>query len=430
MDFRIPKEITDYLAVLDDFIEREIKPLQAQDDNERFFDHRREHARTDWDNEGLPRHDWEELLGEMRRRADKAGHLRFALPKEYGGKDGSNLAMAVIRDHLAAKGLGLHNDLQNESSIVGNFPTVLMFRDFGTEEQKKKFIQGSLDGSVRVAFGLTEPDHGSDATWMETSAKREKRDGVDGWLITGEKMWNTGLHVATHDFVFARTSGKPGDALGITCFIVPMDAAGVQIEEYLWTFNMPTDHPRVSFKNVWVPEGSYLGDPERGLELAQHFVHENRIRQAASGVGAAQYCIEQSVAYAKQRKPFGKPLASNQAIQFPLVEAHTECEMIRNFIYKTAWEMDQMSKPEVAKYLSDRVSMCNYRANRLVCQVADLAMQVHGAIGYSRHKPFEHIYRHHRRYRITEGSEEIQMRKVGGHLFGFLGSNKPAKAAE
>lgn len=430
MDFRIPKEITDYLAVLDDFIEREIKPLQAQDDNERFFDHRREHARTDWDNEGLPRHDWEELLGEMRRRADKAGHLRFALPKEYGGKDGSNLAMAVIRDHLAAKGLGLHNDLQNESSIVGNFPTVLMFRDFGTEEQKKKFIQGSLDGSVRVAFGLTEPDHGSDATWMETSAKREKRDGVDGWLITGEKMWNTGLHVATYDFVFARTSGKPGDALGITCFIVPMDAAGVQIEEYLWTFNMPTDHPRVSFKNVWVPEGSYLGDPERGLELAQHFVHENRIRQAASGVGAAQYCIEQSVAYAKQRKPFGKPLASNQAIQFPLVEAHTECEMIRNFIYKTAWEMDQMSKPEVAKYLSDRVSMCNYRANRLVCQVADLAMQVHGAIGYSRHKPFEHIYRHHRRYRITEGSEEIQMRKVGGHLFGFLGSNKPAKAAE
>ncbi|MBX3445158.1 MAG: acyl-CoA dehydrogenase family protein [Parvibaculaceae bacterium] len=430
MDFRIPKEITDYLAVLDDFIEKEIKPLQAQDDNERFFDHRREHARTDWDNEGLPRHEWEALLGEMRRRADKAGHLRFALPKEYGGKDGSNLAMAVIRDHLAAKGLGLHNDLQNESSIVGNFPTVLMFRDFGTDEQKKTFIKGSLDGTIRVAFGLTEPDHGSDATWMETSAKREKRDGVDGWLINGQKMWNTGLHVATHDFVFARTSGKPGDALGITCFIVPMDTPGVQVEEYLWTFNMPTDHPRVSFKNVWVPEGSYLGDPERGLELAQHFVHENRIRQAASGVGAAQYCIEESVAYAKKRKPFGKPLASNQAIQFPLVEAHTECEMIRTFIYKTAWEMDQMSKPDVAKYLSDRVSMCNYRANRLVCQVADLAMQVHGAIGYSRHKPFEHIYRHHRRYRITEGSEEIQMRKVGGHLFGFIGSNRPAKAAE
>ena len=430
MDFTIPKDIADYLGVLDAFIEKEIKPLQAQDDNERFFDHRREHARTDWDNQGLPRHEWEELLGEMRRRADKAGHLRFGLPKEYGGQNGSNLAMAIIREHLAAKGLGLHNDLQNESSIVGNFPTVLMFRDFGTPAQKEKFIKGTLDGSIRVAFGLTEPDHGSDATWMETYARREKRDGVDGWVINGQKMWNTGMHVATHDFVFARTSGKDGDALGITCFVVPCDAPGVKIEEYLWTFNMPTDHPRVSFTNVWVPDGEYLGDPDRGLELAQHFVHENRIRQAASGVGAAQFCVDEAVMYSKMRKPFGRPLSANQAIQFPLVEAHTECEMVRNLIYKTAWQMDQMSKPDVAKYLSDKVSMCNYRANRLVCQAADLAMQVHGAMGYSRHKQFEHIYRHHRRYRITEGSEEIQMRKVGGHLFGYMGANRPARAAE
>src|SRR3546814_3467641 len=143
--------------------------------------------------------------------------------------------MAVIREHLAAKGLGLHNDLQNETSIVGNFPTVLMFRDFGTDAQKKKFIPGSLNGTVRVAFGLTEPEHGSDATWMETTGKREKRDGVDGWVINGQKMWNTGMHVATHDFGFARTSGKAGEELGITCFIVPCDAPGVKIEEYLWT---------------------------------------------------------------------------------------------------------------------------------------------------------------------------------------------------
>ena len=103
--------------------------------------------------------------------------------------------------------------------------------------------------------------------------------------------------------------------------------------------------------------------------------------------------------------------------------------MIRNFIYKTAWEMDQMSKPDVARYLSDKVSMCNYRANRLVCQAADLAIQVHGATAI-RATSLEHIYRHHRRYRITEGSEEIQMRKVGGHLFGYIGANRPAKAAE
>lgn len=93
--------------------------------------------------------------------------------------------------------------------------------------------------------------------------------------------------------------------------------------------------------------------------------------------------------------------------------------MLRTLIHKTAWEMDRMAKPDVARRLSDKVSMRNYRANRLVCEAADRAMQVHGAIGYSRHKPFEHIYRHHRRYRITEGSEEIQMRRVAQYLFGY-----------
>lgn len=421
MLFEIPPEITAYLAELDAFIAAEIRPLEEADDNIRFFDHRREHARTDWDRGGLPRHEWEELLAEMRRRADAAGHYRFAIPAEYGGRDGSNLAMAVIRHHLAAKGLGLHNDLQNESSIVGNLVQVLMLRDFGTPEQQRAFIPPMLAGEMRWAFGLTEEAHGSDATHMNTRAVPEVRDGVPGWRIDGEKMWITGCHVATHVMTFARTSGEAGKARGITCFIVPTDAPGFRVGEYLWTFNMPTDHPRLAYDGVWVPETAVLGQLDQGLAVAQHFVHENRIRQAASSVGAAQYCIDEAVAYAKARKPFGKPLATNQAIQFPLVELATEAEMLRLLIWKTAAEMDTMSKPEVAARLSDKVSMCNYRANRLVCQAADFAMQVHGGIGYSRHKPFEHIYRHHRRYRITEGSEEIQMRKVAGHLFGFMG---------
>lgn len=421
MDFSIPEEIQAYLAELDRFIESEIKPLEQKNDNGRFFDHRREWARTDFENDGLPRAEWEDLLDEMRKCADRAGHLRYALPREYGGQDGSNLAMTLIRQHLAAKGLGLHNDLQNESSIVGNFPQILMFRDFGTEAQKEEFISGMLAGTHKTAFALTEPNHGSDATWMETTAvPQTSASGQAGWLINGEKMWNTGLHVADYDMVFARTSGKDGAALGITCFLVPTDAEGFKVEEYLWTFNMPTDHPRVSLRNVWIPEAAILGELDRGLALAQHFIHENRIRQAASSVGAARFCIDESVRYAKERKPFGKPLAVNQGIQFPLVELHTECEMIDTLVCKTAWQMDQMSKPEVASKLSDKVSMCNYRANRLVCQAADTAMQVHGGLGYSRHKPFEHIYRHHRRYRITEGSEEIQMRKIGGHLFGYI----------
>ena len=420
MDFDLPADLTAYLAELDAFIDAEIRPLEQADDNIRFFDHRREWARTDWDNQGLPREEWEELLAKARRLADAAGHLRFALPEAYGGRDGSNLWMAVIRDHFASKGLGLHNDLQNEHSIVANFPQVLMFRDFGTQAQQDEFIPGMLAGTRRLPFGLTEPEHGSDATFMET---RGVRDG-DGWRIRGEKMWTTGMHVATHVLLFARTSGADGDARGITCFIVPAGAPGVKVEEYLWTFNMPTDHPRVSFTDVRVGDDAIFGKEGEGLALAQHFVHENRIRQAASSLGAADYCVRESVAYARERKPFGKPLAVNQAIQFPLVELATQIEMLRLLIRKTAWEMDRMAKPEVAKRLSDKVSMCNYWANRLCCEAADTAMQVHGGIGYSRHKPFEHIYRHHRRYRITEGAEEIQQRKIAAWMFGFAGPNK------
>ena len=424
MDFALPADLVAYLAQLDVFIEAEIKPIEQRDDNIRFFDHRREYARTDFENAGLPRPEWEDLLREARKVADKAGHWRFSAPKKYGGKDGSNLWMAIIRDRFAAMGLGLHNDLQNEHSIVGNFPFVAMFEHFGTPEQQEEFILGGFARQRRVAFGLTEPDHGSDATFMETRAVRETRDGVPGWRIDGRKMWITGMHVATHCAAFCRTSGKDGEAKGITCLLVPADNPGMVVDEYMWTFNMPTDHPRMHFENCWVPDSAMLGEEGRGLSIAQSFVHQNRIRQAASSLGAATYCVEESVKYARERKPFGQELARNQGIQFPLVELATQCEMLRSMIYKTAWEMDQLPHKEIEHQLSDKISMCNYYANRLVCDAADRAMQVHGGIGYSRHKPFEHIFRHHRRYRITEGAEEIQMRKVGAYLFGYLGPRK------
>jgi alkylation response protein AidB-like acyl-CoA dehydrogenase len=426
MDFAIPQDIQDYLDELDAFIEAEIKPLEQQDDNVRFFDHRREHARTDWDNQGLPRKEWEELLAEARRRADAAGHLRYAWPTDWGGKGGSNLAMAIIREHLAAKGLGLHNDLQTEHSIVGNNPFILMFKEFATEAQYERYAPMLQRGEIRTGFGLTEPYHGSDATFMETRAVREEKGGVAGWRINGEKMWTTGMHVANYVMTFARTSGKDGDSDGLTVFLVPASDPGVKIEEYLWTFNMPTDHPRVSIKEVWVPDEAMWGVEGQGLRLGQSFVHQNRIRQAASSLGAAVYCIEESVKYARARRPFGQPLSDNQAIQWPLIELHTQCEMLRQLIRKTAWEIDRMPHREVERQISDKVSMCNYIGNRLCCDAADRAMQTHGGIGYSRHKPFEHIYRHHRRYRITEGSEEIQMRKVGAFLFGYMGPRRKA----
>jgi len=417
MNFDIPQDIQDFLDEVDRFIEREIKPLEESDDNIRFFDHRREDARTDWDRQGLPNEEWEALLAEAKRRAIAAGVFSYPFPSEHGGRDGGNLGMAIIREYLAAKGLGLHNDLQNEHSVVGNNIGLLLMLEYGTPEQQVDWLPGLKNATRGFAFGITEPDHGSDATHMETVAHR---DG-DDWVINGVKTWNTGVHTAHSDMVMARTSGGAGDAGGITAFLVPMDAPGVEVEEYLWTFNMPSDHARVRFTNVRVPDSAIFAGEGRGLQVVQHFFNENRIRQAASSLGAAQYCVNEAVAYAKERKPFGKPLATNQAIQFPLVDLQARCEMLRALIHKTAWLMDR----DGAFSVSDKVSMCNYQANQLCCEAADTAMQVHGGIGYSRYKPFEHIYRHHRRYRITEGADEIQKRRVAGYMFGFMGQRKP-----
>src|ERR1700736_549531 len=149
MDFELPAEIVAKLHELDDFIEREIKPLEAR--NIQYFDHRREYARTNWEKDGQPRDEWNDLIAQMERLADKAGHLRYGLPVECGGQAASPLAIAAIREHLAAKGLGLHNDLQDESSVVGNFPIIPVLDAYGTQEQKR-YIEGMITRKRHLSF--------------------------------------------------------------------------------------------------------------------------------------------------------------------------------------------------------------------------------------------------------------------------------------
>ena len=331
-------------------------------------------------------------------------------PEEYGGPGWDIHQRYIFQEECK---------LANAPSLVMMGIQMLgpMLMHYGTEEQKNHYLPRMLSGEDIWCQGYSEPGAGSDLASLKTTAVR---DG-DDWVINGVKTWNTGVHKAHSDMVMARTSGGAGDAGGITAFLVPMDSPGVEVEEYLWTFNMPSDHARVRFTNVRVPDSAIFAGEGRGLQVVQHFFNENRIRQAASSLGAAQYCVNEAVEYAKHRKPFGKALATNQAIQFPLVDLQARCEMLRALIHKTAWLMDR----DGAFSVSDKVSMCNYQANQLCCEAADTAMQVHGGIGYSRYKPFEHIYRHHRRYRITEGADEIQKRRVAGYLFGFMGQRKP-----
>lgn len=410
MSWDTPADVQDFINRMDDFIEREYKPIEQE--NPQFFDHRKEYFRTDWERDGVESQEWLDILHRARRLSDEAGFLRYGLPTELGGQNGTNLAMALIREHLLTKGSGLHFPHANEASVVGNFPLALVFNEFGTQEQKDAYLEPYIRGDIEIAFGLTEPNHGSDATFLETTAVR---DG-DDWIINGEKRWNSVADKAAIDVIFARTSGVPGKADGITAFIVPTDTPGFSIPFNHWTFNMPSDHVEVHLRDVRVPNSAVLGEVGRGLEGAQLFVHENRIRQAASGVGAAQYCINESIKWAQERVVFEKSLAEHQGIQWQLVELQTEAELVRNTIYKTAKLMDENGDKTSVSAL---VAMCNYRGNQLACKAADRAMQIHGGLGYTRAKQFEHIYRHHRRYRITEGTDELQMRRIAASMFDF-----------
>jgi acyl-CoA dehydrogenase len=421
VEWSIPDDVTELLGSIDEFIDRELAPIEAA--NPEFFDHRREFSRTDLARGGIPAERWRELLTRARRLSIDAGFYKYPFPAELGGQDGSNLAMAIIREHLAHRGPGLHAELSHEASVVANEPLVLVLHEYGTPEQKRRYLDPLVDGEIAIAFALTEPGHGSDATWLETRARRVD----DGWVLDGVKRFITGIDVASAVLVFARTSGQEGKAQGITAFLVGVDAPGFDVPYYHWCLNMPTDHGEVTLDGVRVPDSAVLGEVDRGLDGAQLFVHENRIRQAASSLGAAQFCIDRSIAYAKQRMIFGRPLADYQGIQWQLVELQTEAELVRNTLYKTAWQMDQAGGASTSAKLSvsDKVSMVNYRSNRLACDAADRAIQVHGGLGYTRHQPFEYIYRHHRRYRITEGSDELQLRRIAGRLFGFSDPRPP-----
>ncbi|WP_141013656.1 acyl-CoA dehydrogenase family protein [Nocardioides sambongensis] len=409
MDWTIPEDVATFLTNLDDFIDTKIKPIEEA--NPEYFDHRREFARTDVERGGIPTRRWREIMHEARVLADQAGFYRYPLPKALGGKDGTNVAMAIIREHLAHRGPGLHAELSHEASMVANLPLALVLHEYGTPEQKEQYLERLVSGDMEMAFGLTEPNHGSDATWLET---RAVRDG-DDWIITGAKRWNSVVDVSEIDLVFARTSGEDGKAEGISAFLVPTDATGFEVPFYWWTFNMPTDHAEVRLNGVRVPASAMIGEEGRGLDCAQLFVHENRIRQAASSLGAAQFCIDKAIDYTEERSLFGKAMRDYQGVQWQLVELQTEAELVRNTIAKVAWEMDVHGKTAV----SDKVAMVNVRGNRLACDAADRAMQVHGGVGYSRHYPFEHIYRHHRRYRITEGSDELQYRRIAAGMWNF-----------
>jgi acyl-CoA dehydrogenase len=278
----------------------------------------------------------------------------------------------------------------------------------GTEEQKERFLRPACRGERRDAYAITEERAGSDPRMVETTAVR---DG-DAWSLTGEKWHVTSGDVADFFLVHTHIDGDPAKA---TIFLVDKDAPGVRLvrtPKYMHTFVF--EHPIYAFDGVRVGDDRVLGQIGDGFELTKDWFVEERLMIGARTVGAATRALELSVAFAKDRRQFGRPIVDFQAVEFMLADMAAEIMAAKSLLYRVCWQAGRggLDRKELHPMAGAVKLVCSETAGRVV----DRALQVHGGRGYMRDEPVERLWRELRVDRIWEGTSEIQRVVIGNEL--------------
>ncbi|WAY21461.1 acyl-CoA/acyl-ACP dehydrogenase [Mycolicibacterium fortuitum] len=344
---------------------------------------------------------------DLREQAKNMGLFGYAIPQQWGGL-GLNLAQDVeLAMEFGYTSLALRSMFGTNNGIAGQ---VLV--GFGTDEQKSRWLEGIASGDVVASFALTEPGAGSNPAGLRTRAVREGSGDDSGWVISGQKRFITNAPTANLFVVFARTRPADEKGAGIAVFLVPADAAGVEIgakdakmgQEGAWTAD-------VAFDDVRVPDSALVGGSEDvGYRAAMTSLARGRVHIAALAVGSAQRALDESVAYAAAATQGGQPIGSFQLVQAMLADQQTGVmagrALVRDAAAKWVSGEDRRIAPSAAKLF------CTEMAGN----VADLAVQIHGGTGYMREVPVERIYREVRLLRLYEGTSEIQRLIIGGGL--------------
>jgi len=340
---------------------------------------------------------------DLRDHAKKMGLFGYAIPQEWGGL-GLNLVQDVeLAMELGYSSLALRSMFGTNNGIAGQ---VLV--GFGTDEQKARWLEPMASGDVVASFALTEPGAGSNPAGLKTKAVRDNGD----WVISGQKRFITNAPSANLFVVFARTRPADDHGPGIAVFLVPADAAGVEVgpkdakmgQEGAWTSD-------VSFTDVRLDASALIGGSEDiGYRAAMTSLARGRVHIAALSVGIAQRALDESVAYAATATQGGAPIGSFQLVQAMIADQQTGVLAGRALVRDAArmWVSgeDRRVAPSAAKLF----------CTEMVGKVADLAVQVHGGSGYMRGVPVERIYRDVRLLRLYEGTSEIQRLIIGGGL--------------
>jgi alkylation response protein AidB-like acyl-CoA dehydrogenase len=329
-------------------------------------------------------------------RALLAEHDVLGLPfdSEYGGTGTGALMLNMAIEEIAKACASTALIVMVQE--LGTLPIKL----FGTEEQKQRFLPRCASGEWSPAFALSEPEAGSDPGGMRT---RAIRDG-DEWVIDGTKNWITNLGIADFYIVFAVTDREAGHSHGITAFVVEADRPGVSIgklEHKLGIRGSPTGQP--IFDSVRVPDDNVLAEPGQGFKVAMATLDRSRLGVAAQALGIAQGATDYAAAYARERRQFGQPINSFQAIQFKLADMETQCAAGRELLYQAAAKVDR-GDPELGKYSAMAKLFCSDVAMRVTVE----AVQVLGGYGYVKEYPVERMMRDAKITQIYEGTNEIQ----------------------
>jgi len=336
-----------------------------------------------------------ELVSELA----ELGLMGMTIPEEYGGAGADTLAYAIAVEELTRIDSSVAITVAAHHSL-GTLPIYY----FGSDEQKRDWLPELASGRRLAAFGLTEPNAGSDAGATRTTARLENGE----WVVDGAKIFitNAGTDISWGVTITAQT----GDG-EISNIVVPNGAPGYVIsapmEKLGWR---ASDTRELSFQGARVPEGHLLGPRGEGFRQFLQILDGGRISVAAMGVGLAQGCYDLAFAYAQEREQFGKPIAKFQAVQAKLVDMATEIEAARYLVYKAAWEKDR------GRAFAKTAAMAKLYSGELSHRAANWALQIHGGYGFMDEYAISRFYRDQKILEIGEGTNEVQRMVIAKHL--------------
>lgn len=377
MQFQLTEEQKIMQKLVRDFAEKEVAPGAAERDEKEEF---------------------------SREIADAMGEMGFAgicFPEQYGGADADVLSYILAVEELSRADAGVGITLSATVSLCA-WPIY----HFGTEEQKQKYLVPLAEGTKQGAFGLTEPNAGTDAVSQQTVAVP---DG-EHYILNGSKIFITNAGEAEIYVVFAMTDKAKG-VKGITAFILEKGMPGFSFgkKEHKMGIHSSITNELI-FQDVKVPKENMLGQEGQGFKIAMATLDGGRIGVAAQALGIAQAALEQAVKYAKERVQFGKPIASNQAIGFMLADMATKVDAARLLVYRAAYLKDQ------GLPYSQEAAMAKMYASDVAMAVATDAVQIFGGYGYSREYPVERLMRDAKITQIYEGTNQVQRMVISGGL--------------